>query len=68
MKWLFYLVSLGSVPMAIFSFSTSASDIQLIIGFQFVSLCLATFGIGKILARQTTIISTLATQDRDGDD
>ena len=51
MKWLFYLISLVSVGLAVFSFAESVSDIQIIIGIQFVTLAILSFGLARVLTR-----------------
>ena len=51
MKWIFYLVSLVCIPLVGFSFASVASDIQIIIAIQFVTLGIVSFGIGKVIAR-----------------
>ncbi len=51
MKWLFYLFAVAAIPMAVGSFALVASDIQIIIGIQFVVLAVLSWGIGLLLSR-----------------
>ncbi len=52
MKMIYYVIGAGSVPAAVGAFAMAASDIQLILGMQLLTLAVTSWGIGVILSRQ----------------
>ncbi len=52
MKLLYYVIGAGSVPAAVGAFAMAASDIQIILGMQLLTLAFTCWGIGILLSRQ----------------
>ena len=62
MKWVLYLISPVSLGLSIYTFAESVSDIQIIIGIQFVTLAILSFGQARILS-QVGRVHTNSQQD-----